>query len=1126
MLLVPPATTPRPSGGSSGGSFTPVDGEPHATIRHVDRMPPFLMNVVGNGDVWMFLGSNGGITAGRQDPDHAIFPYQTADKLLATPQASGAVCIIEAEGTLWEPGRGPGAGGSRHLHKHGCGTSVVFEDAHEHLGLRLRSQFATSDAFGIVRRCSLRNLGRGAIALRILDGWHQMLPPGVCQHTYERYSYLAAAYMRHEFLEASGLMVSGLNAAISDRPQPAESLRASVAWSFGHRAPRRSASARCIDRFRAGGSVQPQHGIVRGDFGCYLVEDSLVLDAGETVEWFSIVDTGLDHAAVIGLHDLVAADRGLRDAVLGSVRADAAGMLGRVAAADGLQASADRGAAMHHFSNTMFNIMRGGIPVAGHVCPGTDVGRFVAARNSVVHGRHRGWLDALADLDRDALLRAAADQRDPHLLRLVSEYLPICFSRRHGDPSRPWNRFSITTRGRDGRPHLSYAGNWRDIFQNWEALAWSHPACLPAMIAVFLNASTADGYNPYRITRDGIDWEVSNPHDPWSHIGYWGDHQIVYLTRLLELHERLRPGDLARGLDEPRYATAVVPYRIKGFDDLLRDPRHSIDFDAAEHRRLRERMATVGGDGATVADGDGLPRLYSLAEKLLVPVLVKLTNLVPGGGIWLNTQRPEWNDANNALAGWGLSVVTVCHLRRHLALLERLFADHGGDLRLTRPAADLLTDVAAALEPDRTTGGYGLFEALGRAGERHRGKVYGPDLAAATTIPSRTVVDAIRAASAVVESTIASNRRDDGMYHAYNRLTVRGRELEVGRLELMLEGQVAALSSGLLDDEAALGLLDSLQRSTLVRADQRSYMLQPERDLTPYLDRNRLPADWRQRCPRVAARVADGSCAVLVVDPSGCARFNADLTNDRDLEALLAAEGHAADDAAAVRSLWEEVFHHASFTGRSGTFFAFEGLGSIYWHMVAKLLLAVQECHGRASAATKPRFRAAYHAVRDGLGFRKKPEEYGAFPTDAYSHTPRHLGAQQPGMTGQVKEEILTRLGELGVGLDEGRLRFAPELLDEAEFGPAAEFEVVAIDGRRQAVPVPAGGVAFTLCQVPVVYEPAGERRITVEHADGRVDVLPGDRLPADVTREILARSQRIAGIRVGLVRDTLEQHR
>ncbi len=35
------------------------------------------------------------------------------------------------------------------------------------------------------------------------------------------------------------------------------------------------------------------------------------------------------------------------------------------------------------------------------------------------------------------------DQKDSELDKLLLEYLPLTFSRRHGDPSRPWNRFSI-----------------------------------------------------------------------------------------------------------------------------------------------------------------------------------------------------------------------------------------------------------------------------------------------------------------------------------------------------------------------------------------------------------------------------------------------------------------------------------------------------------------------------------------------------------------------------------------------------------------------------------------------------------------------------------------------------------
>ena len=69
---------------------------------------------------------------------------------------------------------------------------------------------------------------------------------------------------------------------------------------------------------------------------------------------------------------------------------------------------------------------------------------------------------------------------------------------------------------------------------------------------------------------------------------------------------------------------------------------------------------------------------------------------------------------------------------------------------------------------------------------------------------------------------------------------------------------------------------------------------------------------------------------------------------------------------------------------------------------------------------------ARYYQIRGGLGFNKSAVEYGAVPLDPYSHTPRHAGAQQPGMTGQVKEEILCRWGELGIHVEAGALRFVP----------------------------------------------------------------------------------------------------
>ncbi|MFN5885286.1 MAG: hypothetical protein ACK445_08080, partial [Bacteroidota bacterium] len=107
-------------------------------------------------------------------------------------------------------------------------------------------------------------------------------------------------------------------------------------------------------------------------------------------------------------------------------------------------------------------------------------------------------------------------------------------------------------------------------------------------------------------------------------------------------------------------------------------------------------------------------------------------------------------------------------------------------------------------------------------------------------------------------------------------------------------------------------------------------------------------------------------------------------------------------------NVFEHVFDHKSFTGRSGTFYGYEGIGCIYWHMVSKLQLAVQEVCLRAidrneSPEVVGRLFDHYYEINAGIGVHKTPVLYGAFPTDPYSHTPATKGVQQPGMTGQVK---------------------------------------------------------------------------------------------------------------------------
>jgi hypothetical protein len=387
-----------------------------------------------------------------------------------------------------------------------------------------------------------------------------------------------------------------------------------------------------------------------------------------------------------------------------------------------------------------------------------------------------------------------------------------------------------------------------------------------------------------------------------------------------------------------------------------------------------------------------------------------------------------------------------------------------------------------------------------------------------------------------VEHTIRTNERPDHLYHAYNVLRLGAEGASVDHLYEMLEGQVAILSSGLLSGEQSLALLQSLKDSSMYRADQHSYMLYPNRDLPGFLHKNQLSPDQVQDSALIAALVERGDRTLIVRDENGTCHFDGSFRNARDVERTLVALGQSEHYAALVEAetdqiltLFEEVFNHSSFTGRSGTFFAYEGLGSIYWHMVSKLLLAVQETFFRAverreAQATVQALADAYYDIRRGIGFNKPPDIYGAFPTDPYSHTPAGQGAKQPGMTGQVKEELLTRMGELGVFVERGVLSFRPLLLKRQEFTSAATvFEYIDTCGQRQSIGLPAGSLAYTFCQVPIVYLVADEKKSQVHYTDGSVQEVAGCELDTEISQHILRRDGQIKQLTVW-VSQVLEQ--
>ena len=388
-------------------------------------------------------------------------------------------------------------------------------------------------------------------------------------------------------------------------------------------------------------------------------------------------------------------------------------------------------------------------------------------------------------------------------------------------------------------------------------------------------------------------------------------------------------------------------------------------------------------------------------------------------------------------------------------------------------------------------------------------------------------------AQVAIDYTIQCNQMDNGMFHAYNLLSLSDDSLDIDHLYPMLEGQVAALSSGYLSAAETNRALASLFASDVYRADQKTFMLYPDRALPSFLNKNVIPAESAQTHPLIEELVTSGMTSIVEKDVQGTYRFHSSLTNKDKLNVALSKlperfHGLVKEHADSLHTLYELVFNHKAFTGRSGGMFGFEGLGCIYWHMVSKLLLAVQECYFNAIEKDEPqeeinKLAAYYYQVREGIGFNKTPEEYGAFPVDPYSHTPGHSGAQQPGMTGQVKEEVLTRFGELGIRVNNGKVAFEPSLLRQCEFlTKDTSFRYLDVNNQWQTIELVAGSLAFTWCQVPIIYIlNETEMSLTLKTSTGH----HGSQrltLDAETASNLFGRTGHVKQITVHLTPDTL----
>ena len=204
------------------GEIVNIGEESYYKISNVDEMRPFFMSIVSNSNHWMFISSNGGLSAGRKDSNNALFPYYTDDKITESSEITGSKTIVQVhtanKTSLWEPFSSRYEGiykVSRNLYKNNFGNKIIFEEINHDLGVTFKYHWNSSNRYGFVKKSVLINNTNEPIEMTVLDGIQNIVPYGVGEEIQSTKSNLVDAYKKSELERIKQSLVKPLNLILS-----------------------------------------------------------------------------------------------------------------------------------------------------------------------------------------------------------------------------------------------------------------------------------------------------------------------------------------------------------------------------------------------------------------------------------------------------------------------------------------------------------------------------------------------------------------------------------------------------------------------------------------------------------------------------------------------------------------------------------------------------------------------------------------------------------------------------------------------------------------------------------------------------------------------------------------------
>jgi len=121
-------------------------------------------------------------------------------------------------------------------------------------------------------------------------------------------------------------------------------------------------------------------------------------------------------------------------------------------------------------------------------------------------------------------------------------------------------------------------------------------------------------------------------------------------------------------------------------------------------------------------------------------------------------------------------------------------------------------------------------------------------------------------------------------------------------------------------------------------------------------------------------------------------------------------------------------------------------------------------------------------------------------------------------MTGQVKEDVLCRFGELGVFVNNGMLQFNPRLLRSEEFLEASKtFTYSNVNKEVKTIQLEKDTLCFTYCQIPIIYNLGDENAVKVDFTDGKTLQFNTHSLDTETSKKVFSRTGEVETIMVSL---------